>query len=250
VGAPQDDSTGTDAGRVYVFSGKDGAVLRILNGSEPGGQFGSSVGGGTLSGQTWIVVGAPGAGPRRTGRTFAFRGTGGDPVVTIESDSTGAALGAMFVSVIGDVNHDGTADIYSSDYPNAARGPSTGRVYVHSGRDGSRLLTLTGEGPGNGFGVGPADAGDVNGDGYDDLAVGAWQYAGAAPSGGKIYVLSGRDGSVLMTVTGNVPGETLGFDSTGLGDVNGDGVPDLLVTSAWSAINGFRSGRVFIISGR
>jgi len=98
--------------------------------------------------------------------------------------------------------------------------------------------------------VGPADAGDVNGDGYDDLAVGAWQYAGAAPSGGKIYVLSGRDGSVLMTVTGNVPGETLGFDSTGLGDVNGDGVPDLLVTSAWSAINGFRSGRVFIISGR
>jgi hypothetical protein len=44
-------------------------------------------------------------------------------------------------------------------------------------------------------------------------------------------------------------GETLGFDATGLGDVNGDGVPDLLVTSAWSAIRGTRSGRVLILSG-
>jgi hypothetical protein len=55
---------------------------------------------------------------------------------------------------------------------------------------------------------------------------------------------------VLDTFTGKVPGETLGFDATGMGDVNGDGVIDLLVTSAWSAINGTRSGRMFIVSGR
>ncbi|HEX5630893.1 MAG TPA: FG-GAP-like repeat-containing protein, partial [Acidimicrobiia bacterium] len=208
VGAPQDDSAGTDAGRVYVLSGRDGTILRVLAGSEPGGRFGASVGGATVQGTTWIVVGAPTAGPRRTGRTYAFSGSGTTPAVTIDSDSTGAALGAMFVSVIGDINHDGMADIYAADYPNAAKGPSTGRVYVHSGRDGSRLLTLTGETAGNGFGVGPADVGDMNGDGYDDLAVGAWQFAGAAPSGGKIYVVSGRDGSSIMTITGNVSGET------------------------------------------
>jgi len=250
VGAPQDDSAGQDAGRAYIFSGRDGSILLALAGDSAGSRFGSALGGGTSGGTSWLVVGAPGAGPRKTGRTYVYRGLSATPSFHIDSDSTGAALGAMFVSVIGDVNHDGTYDVYAADFPNAARGPSTGRVYVRSGKDGTPLLTITGEGAGNGFGVGPADAGDVNGDGYDDLAVGAWQFAGAAPSGGKIHVISGRDGSTLRTVTGQLPGETLGFDSTGIGDVNGDGVPDLLVTSAWSTINGFRSGRVFVLSGK
>lgn len=250
VGAPQDDSTGTDAGRAYVFSGRDGTILLSLPGEAAGHNFGNALGGGTRNGTTWIVVGALRAGSRQTGSTYVFRGTNPRPAFIIESDSTGAAQGGMFVSVVGDVNHDGVADIFSADFPNSALGPSTGRIYVRSGRDGAPLLTLTGEAPGNGFGVGPSDAGDVNGDGFDDVATGAWQFAGAAPSGGKIYVFSGKTGETLRTITGNVPGETLGFDSTGLGDVNGDGVPDLLVTSAWSAFNGFRSGRVFVLSGK
>ena len=65
----------------------------------------------------------------------------------------------MFLSVVGDVNHDGVPDVYASDFTNAAKGPSTGRVYVHSGADGRRLLTLTGETAGEGFGIGPATAG-------------------------------------------------------------------------------------------
>ncbi len=85
-------------------------------------------------------------------------------------------------------------DIYASDFTNTAKGPATGRVYVHSGADGRRLLTLTGEGAGEGFGIGPAAAGDVDGDGFDDLIVGAWQYAGAAVSGGRAYLYSGKDG--------------------------------------------------------
>ena len=44
-------------------------------------------------------------------------------------------------------------------------------------------------------------------------------------------------------------GETFGFDATGLGDVDGDGVPDLLLTSAWSAVEGSHSGRMFLVSG-
>jgi hypothetical protein len=250
VGAPLDDGGGTDAGKVYIFSGRDGSILQTLTGTQPNGRFGSAVAGGTVNGVTWIVAGAVGAGPRNSGRTFIFSGLETTPRFTIEADSTGVALGGMFVSVVGDVNQDGVADFYSADSPNSARGPRTGRVYIHSGRDGSRLLTLTGDGPGEAFGIGPSDAGDVNRDGYDDLAVGAWQFAGAAPSGGRIYVISGRDGSRLRTITGKVPAETLGFDSTGLGDVNGDGVPDLLVTSAWSSINGLRSGRVYVISGK
>ena len=43
-------------------------------------------------------------------------------------------------------------------------------------------------------------------------------------------------------------GETLGFDAVTMGDVDGDGAADLLITAAWSGINGYRSGRVFIVS--
>ncbi len=46
------------------------------------------------------------------------------------------------------------------------------------------------------------------------------------------------------------PGETFGFDATGMGDVDGDGVIDLLLTSAWSAIEGAHSGRMFIVSAK
>jgi large repetitive protein len=119
---------------------------------------------------------------------------------------------------------------------------------VHSGKSGARVLTLTGEGPGEGFGTSASVAGDLDGDGHADLAVGAWQYAGAAPSGGRIYLYSGKDGRLLRTITCRIPGDTLGFDSVGVGDTDGDGTVDLLVTSAYSGINGYHSGRVFIVS--
>ncbi len=250
VGAPGNDAAGQDAGRAYVFSGADGSKLLTLDGERAGDRFGSSAGGWTGDGRTLLVVGAPNAGARRGGRTYVYDALSPRPAFVIESDETGASLGGMFVSVVGDVDGDRVPDIYASDWSNNALGPSTGRIYVHSGADGHRLLTLTGEAPGDGFGIGTADAGDVNGDGYDDLVIGAWQHGGAAPSGGKTYLYSGQDGTLLRTVTGKVAGETFGFDATGMGDVDGDGTIDFLLTSAWSAINGARSGRMFIISGK
>jgi hypothetical protein len=119
---------------------------------------------------------------------------------------------------------------------------------VHSGKTGARLLTLTGGSAGDGFGTSASSAGDLDGDGHADFAVGAWQHASAAPSGGRIYLHSGKDGRLLRTITCRVPFDTLGFDSVGIGDVNADGVADLLLTSANSAINGFHSGRIFIVS--
>jgi len=250
VGAPLDDAAGEDAGSAYVYSGKDGAILLTLTGERAGDQFGAAAAGSRDGKHAFLVVGAPNAGPNHTGRTYVYKGLTDKPAFVIESDDTGAQLGGMFVSVVGDVDADGTPDIYASDWPNSAKGRSTGRVYVHSGATGRRLLTLTGEAAGDGFGIGPADAGDVNGDGHADLVIGAWQFAGAAASGGKVYLFSGANGSLVRAWTGKVMGETFGFDATGLGDVDGNGTIDLLVTSAWSALHGTHSGRVFVISSR
>jgi hypothetical protein len=223
--------------------------MLTLTGDRVGDRFGAAVAGATeAKGRFWILVGAPRAGERRSGRAYVYDTLTAKPKFVIDADETGAALGAMFLSVPGDVDGDGLPDIYASDWPNAAKGPSTGRVYVHSGADGRRLLTLTGEAAGDGFGSSPAVAGDVDGDGRADLLVGAWQHATGAIGGGRVYLYSGRDGRLLKTYTCRTPGDTFGFDAVALGDVDADGTIDFLITSGWSGVSGFHSGRVFVIS--
>ena len=248
VGAPGNSAAGNGAGRVYVYSGKDGAVLQTLSGERAGDAFGSAVTGGAAGKGFLLVVGAPRGGPRSTGRAYVYDSLTDKPKFVIDSDETGGALGAMFLSRPGDVNADGVDDVFASDWANSAKGPSTGRVYVHSGKDGSRLHAWTGDTAGEGLGTTHSIAGDVDGDGFADLVVGAWQYSGAARGGGRVSLYSGKDGRVMKTFTCKTPFDTFGFDAVALGDVDGDSTTDLLITSAWSAIKGYHSGRVFIVS--
>ena len=248
VGAPRNGDGGAMAGRAYVYSGKDGTKLLTLTGERAGDRFGSTVSGYADAAHRFLVVGAAGGGPRKTGRVYVYRGLSSTPAFTIDSDETGNALGAMFVSVLGDVDGDGVPDIYGSDWSNGGGGERSGRVYVHSGRDGHRLFTFTGQTAGEGFGTSASIAGDVDGDGHADLIVGAWQYAGAALGAGRAYLYSGADGHLIRTYTCRIPGDAFGFDAVTMGDTNGDGIDDFLMTSGWSGVSGFQSGRVFIVS--
>lgn len=246
VGAP---GGGGGAGRAYVYSGKTGAPILTLTGERSGDRFGSAVAGAISSkGRFLILVGAPRAGDRHSGRTYVYDTLSAKPKFVIDSDATGGALGGMFLSVPGDLDGDGVPDVYASDWQNTAKGPSTGRVYLHSGADGHLLFALTGESAGDGFGTSPSVAGDVDGDGHADLIVGAWQYSGAAIGGGRAYLYSGKEGRLLATYTCRTPGDTFGFDAVSLGDVDADGMADFLITSAWSGVSGFHSGRMFVIS--
>jgi hypothetical protein len=246
VGAP---GAGGGAGRAYIYSGKTGAVLLTLTGERAGDRFGNAVAGATdAKGHFFLLVGAPRAGEHHNGRTYVYDTLTAKPKFVIAADPTGTALGGMFLSVPGDMDADGVPDVYASDWQNAAKGPATGRVYVHSGADGRRLFALTGEGAGEGFGTSPSVAGDVDGDGRPDLIIGAWQYSGAAVAGGRAYLYSGRDGRLMKTYTCRTPGDTFGFDAVSLGDIDRDGAADFLITSAWSGVSGFHSGRIFIIS--
>lgn len=249
-GNPLNGGTLDMPGFATLFSGADGSVILRLAGEHPGDGFGSNVAGRTVDGETWFIVGAPNAGDDNRGRSYVYRGYTSTPHFVAEADDGGAEFGQMFQSVLGDVDGDGVPDMYISDWADNSAARGAGKIYVLSGADGSQIFTRTGEAAGDGFGIGISDAGDVNGDGHADVITAAWQHAGGAPSGGKLYLISGADGSTMRTITGDVPGETLGFDTTNLGDVDGDGTIDFLVTSAYSAINGWHAGRVLVIAGK
>jgi hypothetical protein len=235
------------SGRVHVISGADQSSLMELSGEGAGHGFGSSVSGASHTRGFTLIVGAPGAGEEGNGKSYVYTSLSGEPHFTAEPDSGAAQYGSMFLSVVGDLNADGYEDVYISDWGDNSIAAGAGKVYLYSGRDGALLYSLAGENSGEGFGIGISDAGDVNRNGFDDLVVGAWQNASAAPSGGKLFIHSGHDGSLMFEITGKVAGETLGFDSTGMGDV--DGYVDFLITSAYSMKNGFQSGRTLILSG-
>jgi len=241
---------GPNAGMAFLFGGRTGELLTVLNGEEAGDRFGAAVGGGVIDGVPHLLIGAPDAGAGDTGVVYVYTFEDGEAQRRFRwtAGEGGTNYGYMFVSLVGDVDADGAPDIYTTDWTSNHAAEGAGRIVIRSGRTGEILHDIDGASAGENFGIGTCEAGDLDGDGHDDFAVGSWRESTGAPSAGKVTAFSGRTGEVLATWTSTVENETFGFDVTDLGDVNGDGVLDLLLTSAWSPIEGERSGRVWVIS--
>lgn len=241
VGAPRHaDQTG----RVRVYSGRTHRVLLTVDGEDTGDLFGSAVDGiddVDRDRRPDLLVGARNAGeasafdPAGSGRAYVVSGRTGAVRATIDAAPDGGDLGWFFVAGIGDVDGDRVPDVYAADFDDITggldeAGNPAGRSGVYSGRDGRAIHTWVGD-PGDGLGPG-REAGDVDGDGVDDLAVGRWTSSARGENAGAVTVFSGRTGDALVQMTGTQPATYLGFDAIGLGDLSGDRVPDLAVSAA------------------
>lgn len=232
--------------------------------------YGSDVG----SGRVYIVFGQANG----LGQQFDIGSLDGTNGFVIDGEQRNGALGHV-VSQAGDINADGIDDLLIGARTfNGANGSSSGRVYVLFGTedsfgasfglsalDGNNGFYMDGEGLGDHFGFSINQAGDVNGDGIDDLIVGAiYAKTGEANNKtGRAYVVFGQatsfgssldvgalDGSNGFVMDGLGADDELGISVGSAGDINGDGFSDVVVGAVYNDVNGTRSGQAYVVFGK
>ncbi len=270
-----------EAGKVFAFSGTDGALLLeivgpsqsatmgwnvvdagditgdgvpdVLVGSMGGGaRLYSGSGGGLVS--AWSLgytrVGAPGdqdgdGAPEvllgvpttfgYSGSAYLYQSAGGTPIFSLAGTSSFGAFGGN-VTGLADLDGDEVRE-----YAVAAMGYSLmfsappGHVYVYRGGTADLIGEL--QGPqlaSDFFGVGITSLEDVTGDGVPDVAASSGLSPGGPPHFGHVRVFSGFDLSLVTSISGIVASEFFGSSVADAGDVDGDGVTDLIV-GAWKS---------------
>jgi hypothetical protein len=274
IGAPGETfNTITEAGRVYVFSGANGALLRTITTPHPrtGGQFGAAVGGipdVNGDGRGDIVIGAPAESTLDTlacGRAYIYNGSTGAIIAQLVSPSRGTG-GNFGVSVAGmaDCTGDGLGDVAvgaPGDNPGASP-DNCGRAYIYRGNGLLWQKVLPPVALTNGaFGSAVAFVPDADGDSRGDLVVGAprvhhAQY-GEPANAGRAYLISGATGrslrhfrSPIVTAAG-FPSQFFGTSVGGVPDLNGDGRGDVVVGAPYDhpGTSPVGVGRAYVYSG-
>ena len=244
--------------------------------------------GGTDAGEAYVIF----------GRTTGFGvDVGGRQVIDLESLSASDGFiiqgdanydnAGRSVSNAGDVNGDGIDDfIVGAHYGNDG-GTDAGEAYVIFGRTtgfgvdvgGRQVIDLESLSASDGFiiqgdaasdyaGISVSNAGDVNGDGIDDLIVGAFGSNDGGTDAGEAYVIFGRttgfgvdiggrqviDLATLSSSDGLIIQGDAAFDEAGIsvsaaGDVNGDGIDDLIVGARDNDVGGGNAGAAYVIYG-
>jgi hypothetical protein len=249
----------------------------VLESDQIGGRLATSVStAGDVNGDGFadVIVGAKwyDNGESREGAAFVFLGSAGgivgsspaDAHAMLESDQADARLGYS-VSTAGDVNGDGFSDVIvgSWNYDHGQSGEGAALVFLGSASgivgsspaDAHALLESDQENALLGYSV--STAGDVNGDGFSDVIVGAYGYSSGETGEGAALVFLGSASGVV----GSSPADAhallesdqadacFGYSVSTAGDVNGDGFADVVVGSHYYDHGQYREGAAFVFLG-
>ncbi|MBF0161098.1 MAG: DUF4347 domain-containing protein, partial [Magnetococcales bacterium] len=272
------------------LSGNTGFRLDgVAAGDESGGSVSSA---GDINGDGFddLIIGAASAAPHglsAAGSSYVLFGNAsgfhtplnlsslqGSNGFRLDGDSAGAWSGGSVRSA-GDVNGDGFDDLIVGAYMAAANAlSSSGSSHVVFGKadgfaatlnlsslNGSTGFRLDGEAAGDSSGFSVSSAGDVNGDGFDDLIIGAMR---ARSSAGSSYVVFGRahgfqaaislaslDGTTGFRLDGEAADTWSGESVSSAGDVNGDGFDDLIIGAKSADPNSITSaGSCYVVFGK
>jgi hypothetical protein len=235
IGAPGAAAPGMDSGEVRVYSGRHGTLLYTSTGEAAGDQLGFSVSGlkdTNGDGFDEWLAGAPfhDSNGSNSGRVSLYSGFNGSRILFHDGAAAGDEFG-IAVGRAGFIDGDGREDWIASAWRNDSGAPDGGRVRVISGADGSILRTETG--PAAGFGLGRGGVcglGDVDGDGFGDFLVGSPFADEEGTNSGVATVYSGQiGGGILHSFVWAEGGDLLGYSVASAGDINGDGIQDVLV---------------------
>ena len=262
-------------GVVAVFSAGAGTgpadAAAVLVGNSPGDRFGydlAAAGDGDGDGLAELLVGAPrvDAGLEDVGKVLLFEAPLAgelsqlDAVASWRGASEGAKLGYAVKSA-GDVDADGLDDLVLGAYAHTETDPMTGAVYLVTGwsegdHDASDAdATVLGEFWEDYVGWSVSGAGDLDGDGYGDLLIGALGIEdGGYNAGAGLVFLGPLDGEVLASEAhgrwiGEATGAHAGLACVGAGDLDGDELDDVVFTAVGSDTGPDHAGVVYVFYG-
>ncbi|MCM2506097.1 integrin alpha, partial [Aureimonas altamirensis] len=273
-------TSGTAVAASAIVAGSGGFALTGETTSSFAGHAVSS--GGDINGDGFadIIVGAPFLNGQ-AGKAYVLFGKSsmgsltlsalGGSGFTISGEAANNVLGSD-VTYAGDVNGDGLADIAVGAY---GYGSNAGRSYVIFGRTsgnidinvassslGTRGFMILSESVADEEGTSISYAGDMNGDGLADILVASRLNDAAGSNVGRVYVVYGRSGtaSVVLAdvargiggfaVTGQCSDDQFGHDVAAGGDINGDGLADIVIGARSNDGSANEAGRAYVIFGR